>query len=241
MAVAINSGHVSSVTTMPATSRPPAEIRIASDAMDVLGCYVNEFDQIVYGLAKERATTRQAQQAERGAVVIVEIEDVKSAAETFTAAVKVQLGNDPKHAQLIEAVEGMHECLQEPVRDGAAVATGLRQTDVERGSFRLATAITPLRTLPRLSLFRSLSPAAKSRNMSSRTMFWRVTLPWWRSGLNSLSWLSRPENYAALGGVLIGAAWGTSDVISLFFEECRGAGHLAADHFACYSLWAFSF
>jgi len=102
-------GYAPEVTTM-ATAQSPAEIRIASDAMDVLGCYVDEFDQIVYGLAKENAAAR-LQQAARGGVIVVEIEDVKKAAETFTSAIKAQFGDDPKHAPLIAAIEGMQQCL----------------------------------------------------------------------------------------------------------------------------------
>lgn len=98
-------------TTM-STAPPQVETRISSVAMDLLGCYVSEFDKIIYELAKGNSHRRMADEAAHGKAVVVDVEDVKKAAEVFTSAIKEHFGIDPKHADLVEAVEGMHECLK---------------------------------------------------------------------------------------------------------------------------------
>jgi len=81
-------------------------------ALDVLRCYASSFDKIVYAKAEELARERQHESVVLGRPVRIEVEDVKKAAESFTSAIKQQFGNDPRYSQLVQDVEGMHECLK---------------------------------------------------------------------------------------------------------------------------------
>jgi len=81
-------------------------------AIDLLGCYVSTFDEIVRNISEDFARARQKDQIALGQPTRIEVDDVQKAAEFFTKAIREKLGNDPKHAELIKAVEGMHECLK---------------------------------------------------------------------------------------------------------------------------------
>lgn len=99
------------VTTMP-TANPPTETRISSLALDVLGCYVETFDRVIYQIAEDFAKERQAEFVTLGKPVRIEVEDVKRAAELFTSSVRQQFGGSAEHHEFLHAVEGMHECLK---------------------------------------------------------------------------------------------------------------------------------
>ncbi len=86
-----------------------ADTSISNEAYELLGCFVDGFDDIVYDIATQMARERCGESVEP---VAIEVEDIRAAADAVMNAIRTQIASGKFPIHLEKSIEEMVECCE---------------------------------------------------------------------------------------------------------------------------------